>query len=210
MSVCNFNNVTLKTSRSTDILNAVGASGNMLFYSGAPPADASVAATGTLLATLPCSATFGVVTPGVSGGAKPYLTANAITTANGVATGTPGYARIQTSGGVGVVDLDVGVAVASAFTGSIAGTVMTVTAVSTGTVVTGTNVTGTGVTATNVLNQLTGTVGGVGTYTVDVSQTVAGGTAFTGSYNSASVIMTPDTITLGAPVSVTTCVIKEG
>lgn len=108
MSICNFNNVTVKTSRSNAILSAVGASGNLLFYSGAPPADASVAATGTLLATLACSATFGVVTTGVSGGAKPYLTANAITSANGVATGTPGYCRLQTSGGVGVVDLDVG------------------------------------------------------------------------------------------------------
>lgn len=108
MAICNFNNVTVKTSRCNAILSAVGTSGNLLFYSGSPPADASVAATGTLLATLPCSATFGVVTTGVSGGAKPYLTANAITSANGVATGTPGYCRLQTSGGVGVVDLDVG------------------------------------------------------------------------------------------------------
>lgn len=107
MSICNFNNVTLKTSRCTAINTAAGTGASLLFYSGAPPADASVAATGTLLATLACSSTFGVVTTGVSGGANPYLTANAITQANGVATGTPGYARLQTSGGVGVVDLDV-------------------------------------------------------------------------------------------------------
>jgi hypothetical protein len=110
MAICNFNAVTLKTQRCTDILNAIGSNGVIKFYTGAPPADASVAATGTLLATLACSATFGVVTAGVSGGASPYLTANAIGSANGVATGTPGYARIQTSGGVGVVDLDCGVA----------------------------------------------------------------------------------------------------
>ena len=139
MAIIKLNNVTVKTSRATAINTAVGASGNLLFYSGSPPADASVAATGTLLATLPCSATFGVVTTGVSGGASPYLTANAITSANGVATGTPGYARLATSAGVGVVDLDVGA-------------------------------TGSG----------------------------------------ASVIMTPDTITAGAPVSVTSCVITEG
>jgi hypothetical protein len=108
MAICNFNNVTLRTSRCTAINTAVGTSGNLLFYTGSPPADASVAATGTLLATLPCSATFGAVTTGVTGGAKPYLTANAITSANGVASGTPGYCRLQTSAGVGVVDLDVG------------------------------------------------------------------------------------------------------
>lgn len=104
----NYNVVTVQAGRAAATNTAVGASGNVKFYTGVKPADASVTATGTLLATLPCSATFGVVTPGVSGGAAAYLTANAITTANGVATGTPGYARVCTSGGVGVVDLDCG------------------------------------------------------------------------------------------------------
>jgi len=137
MAICNLNNVTVKTNRSTQILNAIGTSGLIKFYTGSPPADASVAATGTLLATLTCSSTFGTVTTGVSGGASAYLTANAITSANGVATGTPGYARICTSGGTGVVDLDCGT-------------------------------------------------------------------------SGTSVIMTPDTITNGAPVNVTSCVITEG
>jgi len=121
MSICNFNNVTVKTSRCTDINTAAGANAVLKVYdnSAGIPADASVAAVGVLLATLACSATFGVVTTGVSGGAKPYLTANAITSANGVATGTPGYCRLQTSGGVGVVDLDVGA------TGSGASVIMT-------------------------------------------------------------------------------------
>ncbi len=139
MGITSLNNVTVKTSRSTDINTAIGTSGLMKFYTGIPPSDASVAATGTLLATLTCSSTFGTVTTGVSGGASPNLTANAIASANGVATGTPGYCRIETSAGVGVVDLDVGA-------------------------------TGSG----------------------------------------ASVIMTPDTITTGAPVNVTSCVITEG
>lgn len=108
MSICNFSNTGVQTDRVTAILTAIGASGLIKFYSGTPPADASVAATGTLLATLACSATFGVVTAGVSGGAAAKLTANAITGANGVATGTPGYARVTTSAGVGIVDLDVG------------------------------------------------------------------------------------------------------
>ncbi len=136
--IANFNNVTVNTARANAILTAIGTSGLIAFYTGSPPNDASVTATGTLLATLSCSATFGVVTAGVSGGAAPYLTANAITTANGVATGTPGYARIMTSASVGVLDLDCGA-------------------------------TGSG----------------------------------------ASVIVTPDTITSGAPVSVSSCVITE-
>lgn len=108
MAICNLDPVSLQTSRSTAINTAIGTSGVIKFYTGSPPADPSVAATGTLLATLTCSSTFGVVTAGVSGGAAAVLTANAITSANGVATGTPGYARIETSAGAGVVDLDVG------------------------------------------------------------------------------------------------------
>ena len=113
MAICNFNAVTVKTARSTAINTAVGTSGVIKFYTGSPPSDASVTATGTLLATLNCSSTFGVVTTGVSGGASAYLTANPITSATGVANGTPGYARVQTSAGVGVVDLDCGVSGAS-------------------------------------------------------------------------------------------------
>ncbi len=108
MSICNFNTVTVKTARSNALLSAIGSGASMKFYTGSPPTDASVAATGTLLATLPLSSTPGVVTTGITGGANPYFTLNAVTSANGVATGTPGYARITTSGGVGVVDLDCG------------------------------------------------------------------------------------------------------
>lgn len=126
MAICNLNNVTVKTARATAILTAIGTSGLIKFYSGTPPADASVAATGTLLATLALSATAGVVTAGVTGGASAYLTLNAVTSANGVATGTAGYGRITTSAGVGVVDLDVGAS------GSGASVIMTPTTVTTG------------------------------------------------------------------------------
>ena len=108
MTIVNYNVVTAQNSRSAATNSAVGANGLIKFYSGTIPADASVAATGALLATLACSATFGTVTAGVSGGAAAYLTAGSITTANGVATGTPGYARVTNSAGVGVVDLDAG------------------------------------------------------------------------------------------------------
>lgn len=59
------------------------------------------------------------------------------------------------------------------FTGSIAGTTLTVTAVASSTVQPGQTLVGTGVTAsTKITGRLTGT-GGVGTYTVDLTQTAA-------------------------------------
>jgi hypothetical protein len=66
------------------------------------------------------------------------------------------------------------------FTGTIddgtppgAGTVLTVTAVTSGTILVGMTLTGTGITAgTRVIAQVSGTTGGVGVYTVDTSQEV--------------------------------------
>lgn len=60
------------------------------------------------------------------------------------------------------------------FTGSIAGKVLTVTAVASGELAEGKTLAGTGVTdGTQILAQLTGTAGGIGTYSLSVSQTVA-------------------------------------
>jgi hypothetical protein len=68
-------------------------------------------------------------------------------------------------------------------TGSISGTTLTVTAVTSGQVNTGETFTGAGVmSGTYVVSQLTGTPGGVGTYQVNNSQTVASET-LTGSYS---------------------------
>ena len=59
-------------------------------------------------------------------------------------------------------------------TGSISGTVLTISAVSSGALILGSVISGTGVANnTSIVNQLTGTAGGAGTYTVSVSQTVA-------------------------------------
>ena len=66
------------------------------------------------------------------------------------------------------------------FTGTIdngtppgAGTVLTVSAVSSGTILTGMIISGTGITAgTQITAQVSGTTGGVGVYTVDISQEV--------------------------------------
>lgn len=80
-----------------------------------------------------------------------------------------------------------GAAVAAAFTGAIATTTLTVSAVSSGTLSVGQVIAGAGVTVgTRVTAQLTGTPGGVGTYTVSVSQTVASG-SLTGAAGAAYV-----------------------
>ncbi|MFL9904267.1 hypothetical protein PQR71_40120 [Paraburkholderia fungorum] len=70
---------------------------------------------------------------------------------------------------------------ANVVTGSIAAQVLTVSAVTTGYLTTGQGISGTNVVAgTIITGQLTGTAGGVGTYSVSVSQTVAS-TTITGS-----------------------------
>jgi hypothetical protein len=74
-----------------DLTTQIGTTGFLLIYSGTVPASAATAATGTLLASLPCSNPFA---PAPSGG---VLTASAITSATAAATGTAGYFRICTS-----------------------------------------------------------------------------------------------------------------
>lgn len=70
------------------------------------------------------------------------------------------------------------------FTASIATTVMTVTAITSGPIYPGMVITGTGVTAgTRIVSQLTGTDGSTGTYQISVSQTVAS-TTITGTCSS--------------------------
>lgn len=65
-------------------------------------------------------------------------------------------------------------------TGSISGTTLTVTVVGSGTLFAGNSITGTGVTnGTVIINQIGGTTGGVGTYTVNTSQTVTSTTITT-------------------------------
>ncbi len=66
------------------------------------------------------------------------------------------------------------------FVGSISGTTLTVTSLTTPYAVLtyGLKITGSGVTTCWIKRQITGTDGGPGTYEVDISQTVAGGTAF--------------------------------
>jgi hypothetical protein len=107
-TLVNYNVVTAQSARAAAINTLIGSGGLVDFYTGSFPADPSVTATGTHLATGTCASPFGTVTNGVSGGAAAYLTAGAITVGNGLSTGTPGYMRISTSAGVGVIDLSCG------------------------------------------------------------------------------------------------------
>ena len=69
-----------------------------------------------------------------------------------------------------------------AFTASISGTTLNVSAVTTGPIKVGTIITGSGVTnSTQIIAQIGGTIGGSGTYTVNPSQSVSS-TAMTGIY----------------------------
>lgn len=81
-------------------------------------------------------------------------------------------------------------------TASIAATVMTVSAVGSGALAVGDKVSGANVSAdTYIVNQLTGTAGSTGTYTVSVSQTAASAAVTTTSY-----VETDYTISKGAGV----------
>lgn len=73
-------------------------------------------------------------------------------------------------------------AATASVTGSISGNVLAVTAVGSGSLVVGETISGTGVTTgTVLLNQISGTTGGIGTYTVSIAQTVAS-TTISGTY----------------------------
>lgn len=73
------------------------------------------------------------------------------------------------------------------FTGSIAGNLLYVTAITSGTIVSGTTISGTGVTAsTQITGQISGTPGGIGVYAVNIAQIVAS-TAISGTYGTLTV-----------------------
>ncbi len=104
------------------------------------------------------------------------------------ATAVPGTATV--TGSIGPV-------VATSVTGSIAGNVFTVAAVATGTLYPGSTLTGTGgggvTSGTKIVSQLSGTTGGVGTYALNIVQTVAIGTVIT----AAAVLLTVASVSSG-------------
>lgn len=90
---------------SVDAETALLDGGTIQLRTGVRPAAPSDAATGTLVATL----TFGSPAFGSANGSG-VATANAVTPGTGVATGTPTWARLLTSGAAVWGDCDAGVA----------------------------------------------------------------------------------------------------
>ncbi|MFM7234636.1 MAG: hypothetical protein ACKOZM_08590, partial [Flavobacteriales bacterium] len=86
-------------------------------------------------------------------------------------------AQSFTAGNLAVVRVGTGTAV---FTGTISTTTLTVSAVTSGTIALGMPITGAGVTAATIITAFGTGTGGVGTYTVSISQTVSTATTITG------------------------------
>lgn len=78
-----------------------GANAQFRLYAGSKPATPTTAPAGALLVTIPGAAALGTV-------ANRTLTIPATAQVAAAAAGTPGFWRIATSGGVGLVDLVVG------------------------------------------------------------------------------------------------------
>lgn len=175
---------THRTNNMTDLVTQAGATAYLLVYSGAAPANCAAAATGTLLASLPCSATFGTVTTGV-------LTANAITSAAAAASGTAGYWRLCTSSaGTTVVAQGNVYQTSTAVTSAVSTAVPTLAFASAPAVVNGQTVTGTGVPA--------------GTYVV------SGGGTTTLTLNNQVTVASGATITFGGDISFNSAVFSAG
>jgi hypothetical protein len=105
------------------------------------------------------------------------LSNEVIITALGTGTGGVGTYTINTSLTIPSQTLN-STATAATVTGSIATTVLTVSAVTSGTLYVGQTVEGVGITAGTVITALGTGTGGVGTYTVSASQTVASTTVY--------------------------------
>lgn len=162
----------LKNAQQNAITTTAGASALLNIYSGTQPASPDTAITSqVLLATLTCNATFA---PAASAG---VLTLNAITNGTGTAGAGAGttatWYRLTTSGGTAHIDGTVGTAVSNSITASVAGSTMTVTAVTTSTLAVGQKVTGGSVPAGTYIVALGTGTGGTGTYFLSTASTVA-------------------------------------
>jgi hypothetical protein len=115
-----------------------------------------------------------------------------------LATGRVSFAAAGTVfGGASATTSSIAAATFSV-TGSVAGNVLTVTAVGSGTVVPGGTISGTGIaTGTQVVNQLTGTPGGIGTYTLNVGEQTAASTTVSGTYGILTIGTATGTFVIG-------------
>ncbi len=113
------------------------------------------------------------------------------------ATGSPSTASSASASGNAIA------AETFSVTGSISNNVLTVTAVGSGTVYPGATISGTNVASgTQIVSQLSGTTGGVGTYAVNIAEQSAASTTISGTYGLLTVAGTvTGTIELGALVT---------
>ena len=91
-----------RTNAMTQLNTDIGASAQIIIYSGSAPANVATAPTGTLLVQFAGNA------GGFGSAASGVLTASAVAGVNASGTGTAGYFRINTSGGTAVVQGTVG------------------------------------------------------------------------------------------------------
>lgn len=105
------------------------------------------------------------------------ITAETVITALGSGTGGTGTYTVNLSQSVASEQMN-SAAVGAIVTGSISGTTLTVTAVTSGTLYVGQTIQGTGVTALTIITALGTGSGGTGTYTVSTSQTVVATTLY--------------------------------
>jgi hypothetical protein len=182
---------THRNNNMADITTQLSTTPYLLIYTGSAPANCATAASGTLLASLPCSNPFA---PAPSGG---VLTASAITTANAAATGTAGYWRLCTSSaGTTCVAQGTIYQTTSLVTNALTaanGNVLNFAA-TTG-VVTGMTVSGTGIPANTTVVATTGT-------TVTMSNTSTAGVSNTTTITFGGDVSMPNTsIVSGQPVA---------
>jgi len=173
---------------------------NLPNYVERMPFGASLTTTASVTGTIGAlvAASIAGTTMTVSGVTRGTLAVGDSITGTGVPSGSVITAFGTGSGGVGTYSVSLG---GATVTGSIAGTTLTVTSVSSGTLAVGQTISGTGVTAgTTILSLGVDTTGGVGTYTVSASQTVAS-TTITAVVASTSITATGTTLTVTAVAS---------
>lgn len=157
----------------------------------------------TFQTTINAQQGFGV--PGAPHLVSPTRAESLIINSNGLTPNVYGYAATRSaSSSMAQMGGIVGPGTA-AFTATIAGTTMTVSAVSAGALQVGQTIAGSGVTGGTTITALGTGTGGTGTYTVSVSQTVSTGTSMTGSGGSnlvfAGLMVNPKEATLWGTTS---------
>ena len=147
---------------------AVAWNGSLWVAGGVPMAASFVAViSGTTLTVN--SILIGVISVGmtITGNSEIGMPSGRTITALGTGTGGVGTYTIST-------------AVSASFTATIVGTTLNVTAVSSGSIVSGMTITGTGVTPGTRITGISGGEGGIGTYPINITQSV-GSTTMTGT-----------------------------